>query len=155
MIGVGAVGTVVLRKLLSYFTHSTCRSFLISFFVEGSGVLIVDAVTGAAAAIIWASDGTAVDAWKIGAYQVQPHVYAAMLETAMVLFTLSALGGGVVVAFWRQLLGGTTVSCWLFSPLCVCADLVIRLAKSTSCTSRRFFYRLFGVCVGSDLIALR
>jgi hypothetical protein len=111
-------------------------------------VLTVGAVTGAAAAIIWASDGTAVDGWKIGAYQVQPHVYAAMLETAMVLFTLSALGGGVVVAFWRQLLGGTTVSCWLLFPLCVCADLVIRLAKSTSCTSRRFFYRLFGVCVG-------
>jgi hypothetical protein len=110
-------------------------------------VLTSGAVTGAAAAIIWASDGTAVDGWKIGGYQVQPHVYAAILETAMVLFTLSALGGGVVVAFWRQLLGGTTVSCWLFLPLCVCADL-IRLAKSTICTSLRFFYRLFGVCVG-------
>ena len=107
------------------------------------------AVTGAAAAIIWASDGTAVDGWKIGGYDVQPHVYAAMLETVMVLFTLSALGGGVVVAFWRGLLGGMTVGCrLLLLRICVCADLFVRSARRMSCMSRRRCCRLFRVCVG-------
>jgi hypothetical protein len=111
------------------------------------GWLLTGEVTGAAAAIVWASDGTAVEGWAIGGYQVQPHVYAAMLETVMVLFTLSALGGGVVVAFWRGLLGGMAVG-----PVCcfyasACADLLVSSARLTNCMSRRLFCRLFGACV--------
>jgi len=72
-------------------------------------LVLIGKVTGTSAAIILASSGTAVDDWKIGGDHIEPHVYIGILEIATILFTLSALSGGVTIAFWRQLLHGTTV----------------------------------------------
>jgi len=63
-------------------------------------------VTGASIAIIFASNNTSPSSWT----PAQPSVYLSLLELFMLLLTLCALTEGIGIAFWTQLLHGTTIA---------------------------------------------
>lgn len=73
------------------------------------GILINHTVTGASAAVLFASNGTSTEDWKVGNSYAQPYFYISAFEMAMDFLILFALAEGIVIRFWRQLLHGTTV----------------------------------------------
>lgn len=69
--------------------------------------------------IVLASEDTSPSDWIIGGHNTQPQVYLSVLEMIMNLLISFALFEGVVIKFWRELLGGCTVSITstLFKPV--------------------------------------
>ncbi|KAL6708582.1 hypothetical protein ACN47E_002563 [Coniothyrium glycines] len=66
--------------------------------------------TGASAAILFASNDSSPSRWHIGSDDAQPQVYISVLELIITLFTAYALGEGLVISFWTQLLQGTSIA---------------------------------------------
>lgn len=82
----------------------------IRFPWSGAGALFLTVLlTGTSAGILLASHGTTMDDWKIGHDNAQPHVYISLFEMLMNFLILFALGEGIVIRLWRQLLQGTTL----------------------------------------------
>lgn len=73
-------------------------------------LLVTVTLTAASAIILFSADGTTVDEWRVGSGSVQPAVYVSVFEMVMNLLVFCGLAEGVVVAFWRRLLCGSTVS---------------------------------------------
>ncbi|KAF2028818.1 hypothetical protein EK21DRAFT_69024 [Setomelanomma holmii] len=58
----------------------------------------------------WRGMGSLVNGTSVPSWTITPHVYLAVFEMLVCLLTLCALCEGVVVAFWRLLLHGTTIA---------------------------------------------
>ncbi|KAH7386019.1 hypothetical protein BKA66DRAFT_67582 [Pyrenochaeta sp. MPI-SDFR-AT-0127] len=71
--------------------------------------LVVLWTTGSAIIIVF-SNGTRPDEWKIGNDPVQPQVYISVFEMIMNLLMFYALAEGIVIAWWRRLLHGTSLA---------------------------------------------
>lgn len=87
-------------------------------------LLMTATLTAASAIILFSADGTTVDEWAIGGGSVQPAVYVSVFEMGMNLLVLCGFAEGVVVAFWRRVLNGSTVSVyftliWMYEFTCV------------------------------------
>ncbi|KAF1849419.1 uncharacterized protein K460DRAFT_415794 [Cucurbitaria berberidis CBS 394.84] len=74
----------------------------------GALVLIV-LLTAGSSTILFLSDGTRPENWKVGMDSVQPHVYVSIFEMIIILLNFCALAEGIVITFWHRLLQSTNL----------------------------------------------
>lgn len=72
--------------------------------------MMLSKVTGAAAAVLAVSNGSAVRDWQIRGVTIQPQVWLSVLATLMDSLVLYALFKGATITFWKRSMYGTKVS---------------------------------------------
>ncbi|KAF2454217.1 hypothetical protein BDY21DRAFT_107255 [Lineolata rhizophorae] len=74
-----------------------------------SSLVAVIILTGGAAAVLAASNESALSKWEVGKLPVQPQVWVSLLSTIMDALLVFALAEGVSCSFWRKAETGVTL----------------------------------------------